>query len=395
MTVFRRFILMLVALILGTLTSQPAFAADITIWYSHQSSRFVEGLVQRFEQETGIQVSLVQFKPSKIKAELLLGAQYGGVPDLALVPSDFLGLYRQMRLEPVLKQWLSTDLSEDALKTAKVDDAYWGVPVIQGNHLMLFYNKKFVEEPVASWQELIKTSQQYRDNNLMPIGWNYTDMYFFMPFLFAFNGQPLDGDMITLDTPEMVEALDYYQQLAVQQVVDKKCNYNCSQQRLIKGEEAYAINGDWAYQDLKDEMGDDLGVALLPTLNSKPMYSMKSTFVFTLPGKLTKNSERENRIAAFLTFVQREDNQKWVYQNYHLLPVHQALFQQVVSQAKGDELVLLQQLQFAKPMSSETNMAIVWAAMEKGYQRFKDGLSAKESARYMQKVADKQSKRLR
>lgn len=387
--------LMLVALMQGMLTSHTAFAADITIWYSHQSSRFVEGLVQRFEQETGNQIALTQFKPSEIKAELLLGAQYGGVPDLALVPSDFLGLYKQMRLKPILAQTLSTELSKDALKTAKVDDVYWGVPVIQGNHLMLFYNKKFVESPIKSWQELRHISQQYQDDNVKPIGWNYTDMYFFIPFLFAFNGQPLDGDMITLDTPEMVEALEYYQRLSDQQVVDNKCNYNCSQQRLIKNEEAYAINGDWAYQDLKDEMGDDFGVALLPTLNSKPMYSMKSTFVFTLPGQWHKNSEKENTIDAFLTFVQRKDNQQWGYQNHHLLPVHQALFQQVVSQAKGDELVLIQQLQLAKPMASETNMAIVWAAMEKGYQRFKNGLSAKESARYMQKVADKQSKRLR
>ncbi|MEH6534359.1 MAG: extracellular solute-binding protein [Photobacterium frigidiphilum] len=393
MTVFCR--LMLVVLVQGLLSLQTAFAADISIWYSHQSSRFVEGLVLRFEQETGKQVSLAQFKPSNIKAELLLGAQYGGLPDLALVPSDFLGLHQQMRLKPISEQLLSTDLSEGALKTAKVDNVYWGVPVIQGNHLMLFYNKKFVDKPVTSWQDLTKISKQYRDDNLIPIGWNYTDMYFFMPFLFAFNGHPLDGDAITLDTPEMVEALNYYQQLSDQKVVDNRCNYNCSQQRLIKGEEAYAINGDWAYQDLKDEMGDDFGVALLPTLNSKPMYSMKSTFVFILPDKLAKTSEEENTIDAFLTFIQREDNQKWGYQNHHLLPVHQALFQQVVSQAKGDELVLLQQLQRAKPMSSETNMAIVWAAMEKGYQRFKNGLSAKESARYMQKVADKQSKRLR
>lgn len=386
--------LMLVALIQGILTSHTAFAADISIWYSHQSSRFVEGLVQRFEQETGNRILLSQFKPSKIKAELLLGAQYGDLPDLALVPSDFLGLHQQMRLRPIVEQILSTDLSKDALKTAKVDDKYWGVPVIQGNHLMLFYNKSFVEKPIASWQELIKISQQYRDQNLMPIGWNYTDMYFFIPFVFAFDGQVLDGDMITLDTPEMVKALEYYQQLVAHQLIDNKCNYSCSQQRLIKGEEVYAINGDWAYQDLKDEMGDDFGVALLPTFNSKPMSSMKSTFVFTLPGKEPKDSKKANTIDAFLAFVQREDNQDWVYKKHHLLPVRQALFQQVIFQAKGDELVLLQQLEFAKPMSSDTNMAIVWAAMEKGFQRFKSGLSAKESAQYMQKIADKQSKRL-
>ncbi|MBE8128963.1 hypothetical protein [Photobacterium damselae] len=64
------------------------------------------------------QVSVVQFDPEKIKAELLLGAQYGGLPDLILVPSDFLGLYKQMKLSSISKQWIHTDFEPAVGETA-------------------------------------------------------------------------------------------------------------------------------------------------------------------------------------------------------------------------------------------------------------------------------------
>ncbi|WP_245905433.1 sugar ABC transporter substrate-binding protein [Photobacterium lipolyticum] len=389
MTVFRHVVLVLMLLLAPQLC-----AADITIWYSHQSESFIEGLVSRFEQETATRVSLVQFEPEKIKAEIILGAQYGGVPDLIFVPSDFLGLYRQMQLEPIPEQWLSTELAQDARETALVDGSYWGVPIIQGNHLMLFYNKQYVANPATSWKSIRTSVTQFQQLHLMPVGWNYSDMYYLVPFLSAFNGRPIYGDLISLNTPAMVQALNFYHQLAQDNVVDGNCDYNCSQKLFIKGETAYAINGDWAYQDLKRELGDNLGVTLLPTVEGKVMHPMKSTFVFAIPEKSRDGSNKKEHIRHFLKFVQRKDNQEWVYQSHRLLPVDQKLFNQVVKQATGDELVILKQLQLAEQMPSLTAMAIAWQAMKKGYLRFKDGLSAEEAAAYMQQLAFTQQQRL-
>ncbi|MGL5976425.1 MAG: sugar ABC transporter substrate-binding protein, partial [Aeromonas sobria] len=52
--------------------------------------------------------------------------------------------------------------------------------------------------------------------------------------------------------------------------------------------------------------------------------------------------------------------------------------------------VLLEQFTATIPMPSDSAMSIAWQAMEKGFERFKEGLGAPETARYMQQLADQQ-----
>lgn len=387
MVVFRCLILLLMLI--------PCIAnARITLWHSHQSTAYIDGLVSRFEKETGIQVSVVQFDPQKIKAELLLGAQYGGLPDLILVPSDFLGLYKQMKLSPVPKGWIHTDFEPAIGETARVNGKYRGVPIIQGNHLLLYYNKSMVKTPITSWSELLQQKKDFVAKQIMPIGWNYNDMYFFMPFLLASDGWPIKNDKISLDSLGMVNALKYYHLLAADGIIDGHCGYHCAQLGFIQGKSAYAINGDWAYDDIKKEMGDNVGLAMLPSLNGHKMYGLKSTFVLAMPECDQRSVLVQNQLKRFIEFVQRKANQKWVYDKYHLLPVSNSLFLQLKKTAIGDNKIILEQLSLAKVMPSNVLMAIVWQAMGKGFYRFADGESAENTADYMQRVASGQLQRL-
>ncbi|KPA53930.1 sugar ABC transporter substrate-binding protein [Photobacterium lucens] len=385
-----------IVLFLYALFSVSADAEEnLTLWYSHQDNSFINLLVNEFKKENDINISLVQFDPEKIKAEILLGAQYGGLPELVIFPSDFVGLHRLMKLSRIPDDWFLSDISPSAKVTAFTDGKYWGVPVIQGNNLLLYYNKKLVPEPVKSWEALLAKKQQYIDNNILPIGWNYQDMYYFIPFLSAFNGWPITNNKITLNTPEMVAALKYYRYVSEQKMVNEQCEYTCSQADFIQGKEAYAINGDWAYQDLKNNMGDNLGVALLPTIDGKQMRSMKSTFVISLPNYSVRSKQKRKLIEQFVKFVQRPTIQKLVYEKTHLLPVSEQLLNEYKKQAKGSDKVLFEQFELSKPMPSSIKMSIAWQAIAIGFKRYEDGLSAEESAKYMQHIAIQQMRRLK
>ncbi|WP_305463798.1 sugar ABC transporter substrate-binding protein [Photobacterium leiognathi] len=368
---------------------------NLTLWYSHQDNSFINLLVDEFKKENNINISLVQFDPEKIKAEILLGAQYGGLPDLVIFPSDFVGLHRLMKLSRIPEDWFLSDISPSAKSTAFADRKYWGIPVIQGNNLLLYYNKKLVSKPARSWESLLASKQQYIDKNILPIGWNYQDMYYFIPFLSAFNGWPITDNQISLNTPEMVAALKYYRDLAKQKVVDEQCRYTCSQADFVQGKEAYAINGDWAYQDLKNTMGENLGVALLPTINGSQMRSMKSTFVLSLPNYSSRPKQEKKLIEKFAKFVQRPSIQTLVYEKTRLLPVSEHLLGEYKKQAKGNDKVLFEQFELSKPMPSSIKMAIAWQAIAIGFKRYEDGLSAEESAEYMQHIATQQMRRLK
>ena len=347
-------------------------------------------MIARFNQESGHRVRALQFEPDKIKADILLAAQAKGLPDLMLVPSDFIGLYQQMRLSPIPDEWFSSELMNNALHYVTLDARRWGMPMMQGNHLMLFYNKALVSAPVTRWQQLAAITPALKAKGVYPVSWPYNDMYYFAAFLHTFGGTPVSKGRITLDTPAMVQALEAYRTVASEQWIDPDCDYDTALTRFNEGKSAYLINGDWAFNDLVKNMGDQLGVALLPDWQTRPMYSMSGAYVITASRKAMEEKDRRDAIQALLTFIQRQDIQQFIYQQGSLLPVNQQAFTTISRHPTPLTKVLLEQFTVTIPMPSDSAMSIAWQAMDKGFERFKEGLGAPETARYMQQLADQQ-----
>ena len=365
-------------------------AQELELWHSQQAGYVIDQVIARFNQESGHQVRALQFAPDKIKADILLAAQAKGLPDLMLVPSDFIGLYQQMRLSPIPDEWFSSELMNNALHYVTLDARRWGMPMMQGNHLMLFYNKALVSAPVTRWQQLAAITPALKAKGVYPVSWPYNDMYYFAAFLHTFGGTPVSKGRITLDTPAMVQALEAYRTVASEQWIDPDCDYDTALTRFNEGKSAYLINGDWAFNDLVKNMGDQLGVALLPNWQTRPMHSMSGAYVITASRKAMEEKDRRDAIQALLTFIQRQDIQQFIYQQGALLPVNQQAFTTISRHPPPLAKVLLEQFTVTIPMPSDSAMSIAWQAMDKGFERFKEGLSAPETARYMQQLADQQ-----
>lgn len=366
----------------------------LTIWSSHQNRDFLTVMTNKYKKSHDVNISIVQLDPSEIKAEILLSAQDGGLPDLVVIPSDFLGLHKMMNLSAIPDDWYTEKLSYKVRSTIKLDDKYWGIPLIQGNFLLLYYNKKYVAQPATDFNDIILAKKQFLAKKVMPIGWNYNDMYYFIPFLSAFNGWPIVNGEITLNTPAMIKALKYYRSLADQGIIDRNCDYRCAQADFIKGKSAYSINGDWAYHDLKTMLGNNLGVAVLPKVDGKIMHSMASTFVLAIPSNSLKSEENKQLVKQFVEFVQQPSNQQAVYEKTRLLPISMTYYRQLKAKAQGDNLVMFHQMALTKIMPSTLEMAISWQAIAIGFQRYQAGATAAYAAAHMQKMAQEQLKYL-
>ena len=245
-------------------------APELTLWHAHQAGYVIDDVITRFNQEGNHRVRITQIEPGKIKANLLLAAQAKGLPDLMLIPSDFIGLYRQMTLAPLPAEWFSPELMASALNYVTLDQQRWGMPMMQGNHLMLFYNKTLVSTPVTQWQQLATIAPALKAKGVYPVSWPYHDMYYFAAFLHTFGGTPVSEGRITLDTPAMVQALEAYRTVASQQWIDTTCDYDAALRRFSEGKSAYLINGDWAFNDLVKNMGDKLGSPCCPAGKHTP-----------------------------------------------------------------------------------------------------------------------------
>lgn len=377
------------------LFSQSVQASEtLTIWSSHQNHEFLAAMSNKFQEKHDVKISIVQLDPSEIKAEIILSAQDNVFPDLVVIPSDFLGLHKMMNLWPIPDDWYKEKLNQMVRSTVKSKSKCWGVPLIQGNFLLLYYNKKYVSHPATDFDDILLQKKTFLAKNIMPMGWNYNDMYYLMPFLSAFNGKPIEDGKITLNTPAMINALKYYRFLAQQNIVNPECDYRCSQDDFVEGKSAYAINGDWAYRDLKNVLGDDLGVAVLPKINGHRMHPMSSTFVLAIPNYERHSKQKQQLIKAFSEFVQQPSSQQLVYEKTDLLPVSMAYYKQLKQNASGDHKILFRQMALTTPMSSSLNMSIAWQAMAIGFQRYQAGATAEYSAQHMQKMAIEQMNQL-
>lgn len=395
MTIDRVFYPLLLLCILSGTQPLRAQEPELELWHSQQAGYVIDDIITRFNQEGSHKVHVTQIEPDKIKADILLAAQARGLPDLMLIPSDFIGLYRQMALAPLPVEWYSPAQMASALRYVTLDRQRWGMPMMQGNHLMLFYNKALVSTPVTQWQQLTAIAPALKAKGVYPVNWPYHDMYYFAAFLLTFGGSPVTEGRITLDTPAMVQALEAYRTVASEQWIDPDCDYDTALARFSEGKSAYLVNGDWAFNDLVKNMGDKLGVTLLPHWEDRPMLSMSGAYVMGASRRAMDDEERQPVIKALMAFIQRDDIQQLIYRQGALLPINQRTFAAINQHPAPHEKVLLEQFTLSIPMPSDSAMSIAWQAMDKGFERFKEGSSAADAARYMQQLADQQYRQVK
>lgn len=391
----RWFLLLSLLVLLAPATS----ASELRLWHSHQSlhaRNFIDQLVADYQAAGGEAVTVMAFSPAEIKAELLLAADAGLLPDLVLMPSDFIGLHQQLDLIPLDNRWNPPGLMASTLETARIGSQQWGIPMIQGNQLLLYYNRSLISEPATSWQQLQAQQAMVEAKGKKLIGWNYGEMYWFTAFLGAFGGWPLTDGQITLNTPAMVATLEHYRGLSSSGLISARCTYFCAHQAFIAGDYAYAINGDWALGDMRQALGEQLGIALLPAIGDRPMKSMRATHLLVIP-KLSHagrpDDVRVQRIRAFIGFLLSDQGQRRMFALSGQLPVVQSAYDHALATGDDYTKVLLAQLAQSAPMPSDPKMTIAWQAMAKGFARLMRGATAAEAAAIMQQQADRELKR--
>lgn len=375
----------------STLQADPLASEDrlISMLYHRESAEplLQEGLKQ-FEQESGYKVNLVFVNVNDLKQILIKGSFNNSLPDVVLAPSDFVSLASRIKLSKLPPALLSPDLMPDALSSMQYNGDYYGAPVISGNHLMLFYNKKYVQNPAKTWQELQAQAPELRAQGIEPIGWNYQEMYWFSSFATTLGGSPLIDGHPALNSHPYADALFFYKGLADSGLIKSTCGYDCAQKDFQEQLFAYTINGDWALADFERALGEDLGIALIPAIGDRPFRPFFSTVGLMFPGN-SLQGKKGKALAALALFFQNRRFQDTLFDKQRFLPANQYSFKQVEAAASSNIKMLLKQLAQAVPMQPDPIMANAWIGMRKGFERYMAGISsANEAAEYMQKFTE-------
>ncbi|MEC4089120.1 sugar ABC transporter substrate-binding protein [Pseudoalteromonas rubra] len=366
---------------LGYTSQKPQQSLTIAIGLENYDFK---PLFAEFTRKTGIQVKVVEFENNTLKSELLLRASNNALPDGIIVPADYMGL-TALNLSEVPENWLSTHLIEQVKSNIKANGTTFGVPIVFGNHLMLYYNRTLVSHPAKSWQQL-RAQQQAQG---VEISWNYYEMYWFRAFLGTFGTPLILNSHVNLDTPAMIRALRWYKSLKEENWLDVECNYECTVNRFLAGEVAYTINGSWMFQRFSEHFADKLGVAQLPSLGDAPMRSYFSSHVMAFPNNALSGpkSAELKRLSEFLQSLPVQTN---FWSSINALPVDKRALDTLKIQGITQVEALITTLEYTEPMPNEAQMAFVWEAMLKGLTRHLAGvLDEQQAAHFMQHIVEK------
>jgi arabinogalactan oligomer/maltooligosaccharide transport system substrate-binding protein len=341
----------------------------IVVWEQEdaQVAPYIDSVFEAFKKlpgNEGVDIVRTHYQTEDLRQQFQAASLAGVPPDLILGPSDTAGLYAVSGfIVPVEKLFDFSRFNKPVVEAITLDGHQWGVPVSNGNHLMMFYNKKLVKAAPRTTEELFAfcSGEAKRLKLDRCIAFDMGEPFWLMPWLGAFGGWPMEGKKPMLDTPQMRDTLNFYLDLKYEKkFVPMECDYNCMDSLYKEGKAAFIINGDWAISGYQKHFGKDFGLCVIPKLSltglwPSPMVSGKYFMV-----SAGVDSERMPLIQKLLEFYTSKENQVKQYQVLTRLPALTAAGS--AKEITSDEVsrISLEQILKGRPMPMATEMRAVW-----------------------------------
>ena len=382
-------------------TVAPATPVEITLWTKEGETdgglQYVQALTDAYTAaHPEVTFVVINKDVETLREDFQTASLAGAAPDLLWTVSDHLGPFTAADLiQPVdnlvdLSKFVSS--ATDAVKSP--DGQTWGVPISNGNHLMLLYNKSLMATAPANTDELVSMGQEFMKNNpgKYALVFNQTEPFFFIPWLGGFNGKVFaaDGVTPTLNTPEMTAALQFVYDLKYTDgLVPAESDYDGADTLFKEGNAAMIINGDWSLSGYKDALGDNLGVAPIPMVSSTNAYPAPYTsgVFFMIPKDLS--GDKLNAVVDFMNFATDKENQLDMVSKLTRLPaLKEALSDKMIT----DDPILsgsAEQMSYGTPMPTVVEMRCVWDSLKPEMQAvFANTETAADAAAKSQTAAE-------
>jgi len=373
----------------------------VVIWHQMRVDERVilESQLKKFmEHHPGVRVEAIYKETEELRSGFIVAAIAGQGPDLVYGPSDQVGPFQVMNIIYPLEDLFGSEYLSKF--NPKALTRYMGhlyqIADKLGNHLTLVYNKKLLERPPETDEELIEMGKKLTvdlngDGTIDMYGlvWNYTEPYFFIPFMTGFGGWVMDDNgNPTLDNPGVVDGLKFIKDLRDKyKIIPAEADYNIADALFKDGKAAMIINGDWSWSGYR-KAGIDIGIAPLPKIIKTglwcaPMVSPKGFSI-----NITVPKEKLPLVAEVVKFLMEPANQLETARQLNTMPTRVELYEDPF--IKNDDILRNSQIQIerGRPMPVVPELRAIWDAMRPSYQAVLGGvISPEQAARDMQRLA--------
>jgi arabinogalactan oligomer/maltooligosaccharide transport system substrate-binding protein len=380
---------LMVALVGGVSAQEDV---TLVLWHATQDAEGdgLLAMVDAFNEATeGVTVEAV-FNPSNTITDSFEGQAGGGEgPDMILWANDAAGNWAEAGLiadiTGAIDEELEGQVTDSGWGTYTYEGAIYGVPV-NAKTLAFFYNKSLVLDAPETWDEVIEISADLAADGLVGLGFQ-NGFFHSAGFLFALEGSLMDDEGNATFNPEggedyeaMVEYLALHQEM-----------YNLAQDPangiiidgtsplpgFQTGEVAMVYDGIWNLSQFEQDLGDDLGVVVMPALENGNVPAMfAQTTGFMANSRLADDEAKLNAFIDFAKFVTSEEGQLIGLDVAGWLPVNP----NVSIEGSPNLQVFADQFALGTPFPNRAELANFWDPMASAIEAVSAGGVAPEEA---------------
>lgn len=381
----------------------PGEPVVVRIWHQKDAAErtFLEDWAAAYNaRQDTVRLETLYKETEELRNHYVFAAIGGKGPDLIFGPADnmgTLGITETIRpLDGLVDPDYLAGFTEDGRVT--YDGRVYGLADQIGNHLTFVYNPALLAEPPATLADLAalgSTHTRDTDGDGAPdqyaLVWNYTEPFFFVPFLTSFGGWVMDeAGNPTLDTPETVAAIQYVLDLRDRYgVIPREADYETAKALFRDDLAAATIDGPWSWGGYA-EAGVDVRLAPLPVNETTGLYAQPMAAAKAYSLNPAVPDWKLPAVLGVLRLLTDDAIQSDMTRELATIPVRTAVRASDVMQSSETLTQSLAQIEHSRPMPTEPQMRQIWDAMRGPYQLVMNGqVTAAEGARLMQEQAEK------
>lgn len=283
----------------------------------------------RCGEQLGVRVEQQSVPASQVMTKALRMASSKSLPDIVQFDASEMPTFADAGgLVDLRTLGLTTDdVPEGIVDFGSYKGAYYGA-ARSVNTLALFYNKDVLDEAGVSvpttWDELRQAAKKLTEGDryglALSAGGAEDGVFQFTPFMWS-NG----GDETDLDSPQVVEALDYWKAL-LQDGSLSKSTVNWTQadvnDQFMAGNAAMMINGPWQVETLNTKKSLHWEIAQIPVPEAgADSVGPLGGAVLTVPN--TGDTEREKTAGRIVACLASEKEQLTYALNSWMVPANE------------------------------------------------------------------------
>lgn len=376
-----------------TMYAGPTISVVYT--YGAYGDSLIGLLLEDFAETTDVVVKAEYIGARDIKEKMMQSVTASQLPDAVIIPADQIALHKFFNYSVLDSAMFRHKVPSHLWVGGTSNNQLYGAPIIQGNHLMLYSNKALIPQVAASWEELLAQKNAIEKLGAASLVWNTKSSYLLYPFLDVYGGSPLQDGKLNLNTPAMVKALTFVNQLRVSHNLSTDCDYLCAKNAFMTGKAAYMIDGEWSAKEFARVFGDNLSISSIPPVGGNKVLSPASTYVIAFPRDGINGPKRELLIK-LVDYLQSQSTQEKLWSQVSAIPVESGAFANAQAGAKGYLQQVLALMADTKSIPAEESLAFMWDIIRKSLIRHQaGGMTAEDTALYMQKLSDQYDKQER